>query len=116
MMKPTSFILPNSAADSISEISVNHKGLISEIYTSLAPSQKPLSINMIDDDDDWKGALKQVSDTAEALQSDTAITHMFWSCPSLQDYRTTIFTHQSEALDMVLGPCAEITRPSKNQK
>ncbi len=70
MMKPTSFpsILPNSAADSISEISINHKGLISEIYTSLAPSQKPLSINMIDDDD-WKGALKQVSDTAEALTS-----------------------------------------------
>ena len=36
------------------------------------------------------------------------MTHMFWSCPRLQGYWTTIFKHLSEAWNIEISPCAEM--------
>ena len=35
------------------------------------------------------------------------MTHIFWSCPHLQDYWSVIFKHLAEALNMKLTPSAE---------
>ncbi len=72
----TSFpnIPPNSVVDSILEISVDQKGLISKTYVVVSPLQKPLSIKLqrdwedelgkVLDDDVWEGALKWVNNNS----------------------------------------------------
>ena len=36
------------------------------------------------------------------------MTHVFWSCPCLRDYWTTIVKHLTETLNIKLTPCAEL--------
>lgn len=50
-----------------------------------------------------------VKDTCNRCNLSPAnMTHMFWSCPCLHDYWTTIFHHISKFLDFTLPPSVEI--------
>ena len=48
-----------------------------------------------------------ISDTCNRCNMSPAdMTHMFWSCPLIQEYWSTIFKHLSVALNLVLTPSA----------
>ena len=50
-----------------------------------------------------------IADTCNRCHMTLAnMTHMFWSCIRLQDYRTATFNHLAEALNTKSTPCAEL--------